>query len=116
MRIINYIAMLFIKLVLYIAYVTLYVIYKGKNDDVQDPPHLISPPSSPIESHALALALSPKTPKKKLIKYSKDPDPFIRSAVCRNPSLPREFLLKLSQDKNKGVVDEARRVLDAEKL
>ena len=115
MKIINYLIMLVIKIILYVAYVVLYVVYKGKNDDVKDPPHLILPPSHPIESHALALALSPKTPKKKLIKYSKDPDPFIRSAVCRNSSLPRESLLELSQDENKSVADEARRVLDAER-
>ena len=113
---INYIVAYIIKVILYIAYIILYIKYKDKTDDIVDPPHLIPSPGNPIDSHTLALALNPNTLINKLIKYSKHPDPFIRCAVCRNPSLPNHELIRLLDDQNSMVSDEAKRVLNKNKI
>ena len=43
----------------------------------------------------------------------KDEDPYIRRAVARNPSLPRENLEELAKDKVLIVAREAKGVLDS---
>ena len=80
-------------------------------DEFVEPTHVIPAPDQPISSFKLAQALNPKTEPLKLTKFSQDGDPYVRKAVCRNPSLPKTQLEKLAKDPNKDVANEALRVL-----
>ena len=102
----------FLNIALYVVYAVLKVIYLFKKEkEFVEPSHVIPAPDQPISSFKLAQALNPKTEPLKLTKFSKDEDPYVRKAVCRNPSLPKAELVKLSKDSNKAVADEALRVL-----
>ena len=102
----------FLNIFLYIVYVILKIVYLfKKKDQFVEPTHVILAPDLPISSFKLAQALNPKTEPLKLTKFSKDEDPYVRKAVCRNPSLPKVELVKLTKDSNKAVADEALRVL-----
>ena len=59
------------------------------------------------------MAKDPKTEEQKLVIFSKDEDPYVRRAVARNPSLPRENLEELAKDKVLIVAREAKGVLDS---
>ena len=43
-------------------------------------------------------------------------DVFVRKAICRNPSLPKEVLIKLTKDQDSSVAEEALRVLKTNKI
>jgi len=102
----------FLNIFLYIVYGILKVIYLfKKEDEFVEPTHVIPAPDQPISSFKLAQALNPKTEPLKLTKFSQDGDPYVRKAVCRNPSLPKTQLEKLAKDPNKDVANEALRVL-----
>ena len=101
-----------LNIVLYIVYGFLKIIYLFKKEKVFiEPSHVIPAPDRPISSFKLAQALNPKTEPLKLTKFSQDEDPYVRKAVCRNPSLPRAELEKLTKDPDKEVANEALRVL-----
>ena len=57
------------------------------------------------------MQVQPQTTTLKLTRFSQDEDPYVRKAVCRNPSLPHAELVKLTKDSNKAVADEALRML-----
>ena len=102
----------FLNIFLYTVYLILKIFYLFKKEDkFVEPSHVIPAPDLPISSFKLAQALNPKTEPLKLIKFSKDEDPYVRKAVCRNPSLPKAELEKLTKDSNKDVADEALRIL-----
>ena len=82
-----------------------------KEDKFVEPSHVIPAPDQPISSFKLAQALNPKTEPLKLTRFSNDEDPYVRKAVCRNPSLPRAELEKLAKDKDQDVAKEALRIL-----
>ena len=69
-----------------------------------EPSHVIPAPELPISSFKLAQALNPKTEPLKLTRFSQDEDPYVRKAVCRNPSLPKAELEKLTKDINSEFV------------
>ena len=102
----------FLYIFFIISYLILKIIYlfKKKEQYIQ-PSHVIEAPDTPISSFKLAQALNPKTEPLKLTRFSKDEDPYVRKAVCRNPSLPKAELEKLAKDSDKSVADEALRVL-----
>tara|TARA_B100001179_G_C18232834_1_gene250739 strand:- start:6 stop:410 length:405 start_codon:yes stop_codon:yes gene_type:complete len=102
----------FLNISLYIVYGILKIVYffKKKGQFVE-PSHVIPAPDEPISSFKLAQALNPKTESLKLTRFSNDEDPYVRKAVCRNPSLPKAELEKLTKDSNKSVADEALRIL-----
>ena len=102
----------FLNIFLYIVYGILKIVYffKKKGQFVE-PSHVIPAPDEPISSFKLAQALNPKTESLKLTRFSNDEDPYVRKAVCRNPSLPKVELEKLTKDSNKSVADEALRIL-----
>ena len=102
----------FLNIFLYIVYGILKIVYffKKKGQFVE-PSHVILAPDEPISSFKLAQALNPKTESLKLTRFSNDEDPYVRKAVCRNPSLPKAELEKLTKDSNKSVADEALRIL-----
>jgi|TARA_B110000196_G_C20567534_1_gene396002 hypothetical protein len=101
-----------LNFVLYLVYGFLKIVYLfKKEDEFIEPSHVIPAPDHPISSFKLAQALNPKTEPLKLTRFSQDEDPYVRKAVCRNPSLPKVELEKLSKDQNKEVADEALRVL-----
>jgi len=102
----------FLNIILYVAYVFLKILYFfKKKEEFVEPTHVIPAPDKPISSFKLAQALNPKTEPLKLTKFSKDEDPYIRKAVCRNPSLPKTELERLAKDPDKEVAEEALRVL-----
>ena len=102
----------FLNIFLYIVYGILKIIYLFKKEDqFKEPSHVIAAPDQPISSFKLAQALNPKTEPLKLTRFSKDEDPYVRKAVCRNPSLPKAELEKLAKDSDKSVAEEALRVL-----
>ena len=102
----------FLNIILYIVYGVLKIVYFfKKEDEFVEPSHVIPAPGSPISSFKLAQALNPKTEPLKLTRFSQDPDPYVRKAVCRNPSLPKSDLEKLSKDLDKDVANEALRIL-----
>ena len=102
----------FLNIFLYISYFFLKVIFLfKKKEKFVEPEHVIATLDSPIPSFKLAQALNPKTEPLKLTKFSQDGDPYVRKAVCRNPSLPKTQLEKLAKDPNKDVANEALRVL-----
>jgi len=98
----------FLYIFLIISYLILKIIYlfKKKEQYIQ-PSHVIEAPDTPISSFKLAQALNPKTEPSKLTRFAQDEDPFVRKAVCRNPSLPKEMLIKLSTDSEPEVANEA---------
>ena len=98
----------FLYIFLIISYLILKIIYlfKKKEQYIQ-PSHVIEAPDTPISSFKLAQALNPKTEPSKLTRFAQDEDPFVRKAVCRNPSLPKEMLIKLTTDSDPGVANEA---------
>ena len=103
----------FLNIVLYISYGLLKIVYLfKKEEEFIEPSHVIKAPENPISSFKLAQALNPKTEPLKLTRFSKDEDPYVRKAVCRNPSLPKIELEKLAKDPNKDVANEALRVLN----
>ena len=102
----------FLNIFLYTVYLILKIFYLFKKEDkFVEPSHVIPAPDLPISSYKLAQALNPKTEPLKLIKFSKDEDPYVRKAVCRNPSLPKAELEKLTKDQDKDVAKEALRIL-----
>ena len=104
----------FLNIFLYIVYGMLKIVYFfKKKDQFVEPTHVIPAPNLPISSFKLAQALNPKTEPLKLTKFSKDEDPYVRKAVCRNPSLPKEELKKLAKDPVEDVAKEAALMLDA---
>ncbi len=90
-------------------------LFKKKEKFVESE-HVIAAPNSPIPSFKLAQALNPKTEPLKLTRFAQDDDSYIRRAVCRNPSLPREELKKLTKDPVPEVVEEATRILKENKV
>jgi len=96
------------------AYVVLKIFYLIKNDDqnITDPKHLIKAPETPIPSRKLAQALNPKTDENILINMAKSEDKFIRRALCRNPSLPKNLLKEMTKDPEPMVANEAKRILE----
>ena len=107
----------FLYIIMSFFYVFLKLIYFfKKKEDFNEPAHVIKPPEIPISSFKLAQALNPKTEPLKLKRFANDEDDFVRKAVCRNPSLPREELKKLSTDPSKDVSDEANRILKEAKV
>ena len=103
----------FLNIALYVVYGILKIIYLFKKEEKEfvEPSHVIPAPDQPISSFKLAQALNPKTEPLKLTRFSNDEDPYVRKAVCRNPSLPKAELEKLTKDSNKSVADEALRIL-----
>ena len=87
------------------------VYFFKKEDQFIEPSHVIPAPDLPISSFKLAQALNPKTEPLKLTRFAQDQDPYVRKAVCRNPSLPKADLEKLTKDSDKGVSNEALRIL-----
>ena len=102
----------FLNIVLYVVYGVLKIVYLFKKEgEFVEPSHVIPAPGRPISSFKLAQALNPKTEPLKLTRFSQDDDPYVRKAVCRNPSLPKTELEKLSKDPDKDVANEALRIL-----
>ena len=102
----------FLNIFLYIVYGILKIVYFFKKEDqFIEPSHVIPAPDQPISSFKLAQALNPKTEPLKLIRFAQDEDPYVRKAVCRNPSLPKAELEKLTKDPDRGVSNEALRIL-----
>ena len=102
----------FLNIALYVVYGILKIIYLFKKEkEFVEPSHVIPAPDQPISSFKLAQALNPKTEPLKLTRFSQDVDPYVRKAVCRNPSLPKAELEKLTKDQDKDVAKEALRVL-----
>ena len=102
----------FLNIFLYIVYGILKIVYFFKKEDqFIEPSHVIPAPDLPISSFKLAQALNPKTEPLKLIRFAQDEDPYVRKAVCRNPSLPKADLEKLTKDPDRGVSNEALRIL-----
>ena len=102
----------FLNILLYIVYGFLKILYLfKKEEEFVEPSHLIPAPDKPISSFKLAQALNPKTEPLKLTRFAQDEDSFVRKAVCRNPSLPKTELEKLTKDTHKDVVNEALRML-----
>ena len=102
----------FFNIFLYIVYGILKIVYFFKKEDqFIEPSHVILAPDLPISSFKLAQALNPKTEPLKLTRFAQDKDSYVRKAVCRNPSLPKAELEKLSKDPNKDVANEALRLL-----
>ena len=83
-----------------------------KEEEFIEPSHVIPAPDHPISSFKLAQALNPKTEPLKLSRFAKDEDSYVRKAVCRNPSLPKNELENLAKDPVKDVAEEAKRILD----
>ena len=80
----------FLNIFFYIVYGILKIVYFFKKEDqFVEPSHVIPAPNEPISSFKLAQALNPKTEPLKLTRFSNDEDPYVRKAVCRNPSLPK---------------------------
>jgi len=103
----------FLNIMLYVVYGFLKIIYFFKKEEkFVEPSHLIPAPDKPISSFKLAQALNPKTEALKLSRFAQDEDAFVRKAVCRNPSLPKEILEKLSKDSDEDVANEAKRMLE----
>ena len=98
----------FLNIALYVVYGILKIIYLFKKEEKEfvEPSHVIPAPDQPISSFKLAQALNPK-----LTRFSQDEDPYVRKAVCRNPSLPKAELEKLTKDQDKDVAKEALRIL-----
>jgi len=102
----------FLNIFLYIVYGILKIVYFFKKEDqFIEPSHVIPAPDLPISSFKLAQALNPKTESLKLTRFAQDKDAYVRKAVCRNPSLPKADLEKLTKDSDKGVSNEALRIL-----
>ncbi len=102
----------FLNVFFYIVYGILRIVYFFKKEDqFIEPSHVIPAPDQPISSFKLAQALNPKTEPLKLIRFAKDEDSYVRKAVCRNPSLPKAELEKLTKDSDKAVANEALRIL-----
>jgi hypothetical protein len=94
--------------VLYLAYYILKLsLGKEKKEVYFEPAHLTPAPGVPIDSIRLSHALNPKTDLVRLKRYAKSEDPYIRRALARNPSLPRDELKKLTQDPDPFVTQEA---------
>jgi len=107
----------FLNIFLYLSYVFLKVIFLfKKKEQFVEPDHVVTAPSNPIPSFKLAQALNPKTEPLKLTRFAQDEDSYVRRAVCRNPSLPRDELKKLSKDPVPEVSKEALRVLKESKV
>ena len=103
----------FLNIVLYIFYGFLKIAYLfKKEEEFIEPSHVIQASDKPISSFKLAQALNPKTEPLKLTRFSKDEDPYVRKAVCRNPALPKIDLEKLAKDPDKEVANEALRMLN----
>ena len=93
------------------------VIYLFKKEEkFIEPSHVIPAPELPISSFKLAQALNPKTESLKLTRFSNDEDPYVRKAVCRNPSLPKTELERLTKDPDKDVASEAQRIFKNPKI
>ena len=105
----------FLKIFLHIAYFFLNIVLKTDHEELIEPKHLIAPPEKPIPSLKLAQALNPNTPVGKLVSMLKEEDPFVRRALCRNPSVPFDGLVKLSEDSDFSVKNEAKEALDNRK-
>ena len=105
----------FLNIFLHIAYFILKIVLKTDHEALIEPRHLVAPPEKPIPSLKLAQALNPTTPVGKLVSMLKEEDPFVRRALCRNPSLPFEGLVKLSEDSDISVTNEAKEALDNRK-
>ena len=102
----------FLNIVLYIFYGFLKIAYLfKKEEEFIEPSHVIQASDKPISSFKLAQALNHKTEPLKLTRFSKDEDPYVRKAVCRNPSLPKIELEKLTKDTDKDVANEALKML-----
>jgi len=102
----------FLNIFLYIVYGILKIVYFFKKEDqFIEPSHVIPAPDLPISSFKLAQALNPKTESLKLTRFAQDKDAYVRKAVCRNPSLPKADLEKLTKDSDKEVSNEALRIL-----
>ena len=107
----------FLNIFLYCSYVFLKVIFLfKKKESFVEPDHVVASPNSPIPSFKLAQALNPKTEPLKLTRFAQDEDSYVRRAVCRNPSLPREELKKLTKDPVPEVSKEALRILKENKV
>ena len=102
----------FLNIFLYVVYGILKIVYIfKKEEEFVEPSHVIPAPGKPISSFKLAQALNPKTEPLKLIRFANDEDPHVRKAVCRNPSLAKIELEKLTKDSDKDVANEALRVM-----
>ena len=103
-----------LKPIFYIVYYVGKIYFKLRKieDKVKEDPGYIDITKTPIPSFKLAQALNPKTEQQKLVLFSEDEDPYVRRAVTRNPSLPKENLEKLSKDRVLLVAREAKKVLD----
>ena len=102
----------FFNVFLYIVYGILKIVYFFKKEDrFIEPSHVILAPDQPISSFKLAQALNPKTEPLKLTRFAHDEDSYVRKAVCRNPSLPKNELERLTKDQDKDVAKEALRIL-----
>ena len=107
----------FLNIFLYCSYVFLKVIFLFKKEEhYVEPDHVVIAPDTPIPSFKLAQALNPKTEPLKLTRFAQDEDSYVRRAVCRNPSLPREELKKLTKDPVPEVSKEAIRILKENKV
>ena len=107
----------FLNIFFYLSYAVLKVIYLfKKKEKFTEASHVVAAPDNPIPSFKLAQALNPKTEPLKLTRFAQDEDSYVRRAVCRNPSLPREELKKLAKDPVPEVSKEALRVLKENKI
>src|SRR3989338_9152657 len=95
--------------ILSVAYFIMKIVLRNKKETIVEPKHLHEPPSVPVPSLSLANALNPKTPVEKLLELVIDSNPYVRRAVCRNPSLPVGDLEKLTHDRETMVAAEDRK-------
>ena len=105
----------FLNIFLHISFFVLKIVLKSNKEEIVEPKHLVVPPEKPIPSLKLAQALNPNTPVGKLVSMLKEEDPFVRRALCRNPSIPFEGLVKLSEDSDISVKNEAKEALNNRK-
>ena len=96
-----------LKACLWLAYIVLRILLPKNNTIPQSDSIGVEPiPEKPISSLALATALDPKSPVKKLVDLVDNESYVIRRALVRNPSLPREHLETLREDLDNRVRQE----------
>lgn len=102
---------LVLKVILWLAYIVLRILLPKNNAAAQADSRGVEPiPEEPIPSLALATALDPKSPVKKLSDLVDSDSYVVRRALVRNPSLPREHLETLGDDPDSRVRQEVERI------
>ena len=102
---------LVLKARLWLAYIVLRILLPKINTIPQSDSIGVEPiPEKPISSLALATALDPKSPVKKLADLVDNESYVVRRALVRNPSLPRERLETLREDPDIRVRQEIEKI------